>query len=391
MGILGFLIRVVKEAVQEKSAKNNLEDKLGRKVSTNELYSLGSHLDAAEPNAVQQPMRSTPREASVPFGDAKPPMKTTTKLLLFGIPVLFLGLLILPAIISVLPQRTYNRLNPFTPKPPEGTFPAKLGTYSLDHSPDYIAPSSYNPIPHFESEYKSGTETIRYTLWVYNNEAEMNADFEKRKKYAGGASANGKVIDNSDTRYAVAAMSGWDNAVVYKDGNYIRQIKAYRQQPTLDFEGFLKNAPPVPASTFNVADLSKPATNSNSSNTNNRNSSNTNNTNSSSSTSGSIVTVGQLLEEYKTNPAAADTKYKGKTITISGTAEFADKDKKGNPMVGFMKPGSTKPTDGMVACSFDKSQEAAVLQIKKGDSVKLQGKVIMSLVGSVMLENCVKL
>ncbi len=384
MGILGFLIRAIKEAVQEKSAKNSLEDKLGRKVTTNELYSLGSHLNAAEPNAVQQPMQSTPREASVPFGDAKPPMKTLTKLLLIGIPLLLLVAFGVSVFVAMMPQRTFNRLNPFTPKPPEGTFPTSVGTYNLDHAPDYVAPSSYNPVTHFESEYVSGAENIRYTLWVYNSEAEMNADFEKRKKSAGGASANGKVVDNSDTRYAVAAMSGWDSSIIFKDGIYIKQIKAYRQQPTLDFEGFLKNAPPAQAVTFNVSELSKPVTNSNSS-------SNKSNTNSSSTSSSSSVTVGQLLEEYKSNPAAADQKYKGKTITFSGTAEFADKDKKGNPMVGFMKPGSTKPTDGMVACSFDKSQEAAVLKIKKGDLVKLQGKVSMSLMGSLIIENCLKL
>lgn len=374
MGILGLIFRAVREAVQEKSAKNSLEDKLGRKVSTNDLYSLGAHLDASQPtNVVQQPMQSTPREASVPFGDAKPPMKTRTKLLLIGIPLLFLGLLFVSAFVAMMPERTYNRLNPFTPKPPEGAFPAKVGAYNLDIT-DYIAPSSYNPVTHFESEYKSGSETVRYTLWVYNSEAEMNADFEKRKKAAGGASENGKVVDNSDTRYAVAAMSGWTNAVVYKDGNYIKQITAYRQQPALDFEGFLKNAPPAQASTFNVSELKS-----------------ANNTNSSSSTNNSSVTVGQLLEEYKKDAAAADKKYKNKTITISGTAEFADKDKKGNPMVGFMKPGSTKPADGMVVCSFDKSQEAAVLKIKKGDAVKLQGKVIANIIFSVMLENCTKL
>ncbi len=384
MGILGFLIRAIKEAVQEKSAKNNLEDKLGRKVSTNELYSLGSHLDAAEPTAQQMPLISTPRESSVPFGDAKPPMKTLTKLLLIGIPLLLLGAFVLSVFVAAMPERVFNRYNPFAPKPPAGTFPAKLGSYNLDLGPDYEAPNQYNPITHFEGEYKSGAETVRYTLWVYNSEAEMNADFEKRKKSAGGASANGKVVDNSDTRYAVAAMSGWDSSIIFKDGIYIKQIKAYRQQATLDFEGFLKNVPPAQAVTFNVSELSKPATNSNSS-------SNKSNTNSSSSTSSSSLTVGQLLEEYKSNPSAADQKYKGKTITFSGTAEFADKDKKGNPMVGFMKPGSTKPTDGMVACSFDKSQEAVVLKIKKGDLVKLQGKVSMSLMGSIIIENCLKL
>ena len=375
MGILGFLFRAIKEAVQEKSAKSNLENKLGRKVTTNELYSLGSHLDAAQPNAVQQPMRSTPREASVPFGDAKPPMKTLTKLLLVGIPLLFLVVIGVGVMAAIMPERTYNRLNPFTPKPPEGTFPAKVGSYELDHAPDYVAPSSYNPVAHFESEYVSGSENIRYTFWVYNSEAEMNADFEKRKKYVGGASDKGKVTDDSETRYAVAALSGWDNSIVFKDGIYIKQVRAYRQQPTLDFEGFLKNAPPAQAVPLDVSELSKSASNSNST----------------SSTGNSSVTVLQLLDDYKKDAAAADKKYKGKTITVSGTVEVSEKDKKGNWMIAFMRPGSTAPKDGMVVCSFDKSQETSVSKVKKGDAVKLQGKVSMSIVGSVIIENCSRL
>jgi len=371
MGILGLLFRGAREAYQEKSAKNDLERKLGRKVSKDELYSLGSHLDAAQPNAAAPPvMQSTPREASVPFGDAKPPMNPLLKSILIGIPLLFIGLIVVSVGIAMLP----NRYNPFATKPPEGTVPVKLGTYSLDRT-DYIAPSSYNPVTHFENEYKSGAETVRYTLWVYNSEAEMNADFDKRKKAAAGASENGKVVDNSDSRYAVAALSGWTNAVVYKDGNYIRQISAYRQEATLDFEGFLKNTPPVQASTLNVSELKSAVSN----------------TNSSTSTNSSSLTVGQLLEEYKKDDAAADKKYKDKTITFTGTAEFADKDKAGKPMVGFMKPGSTKPAEGMVVCSFDKSQEAAVMKIKKGDVVVLRGKVFGSIILSVMLEDCTKL
>ncbi|HVE58390.1 MAG TPA: hypothetical protein VNB22_16275, partial [Pyrinomonadaceae bacterium] len=177
MGILGFLFRAIREAVQEKSAKNSLEGKLGRKVSNNDLYSLGAHLDASQPTVAQPQMQSTPREASVPFGDAKPPMRTRTKLLLIGIPLVVLGLIFVTAVFALMSQRDYNRLNPFSPKPPEGTFPAKVGNYAIDHKPDYLEPTSYKPATSFESEYKSGTDTVRYTLWIYKSEAEMNADW----------------------------------------------------------------------------------------------------------------------------------------------------------------------------------------------------------------------
>ena len=80
-----------------------------------------------------------------------------------------------------------------------------------------------------------------------------------------------------------------------------------------------------------------------------------------------------------------------KTIIITGVVEVSDKDKKGNPLVGFLRPGSTSPLDGMVDCSFDKSQEEVMSKVKKGDSVKLQGKVFGNLLGNIMLENCTKL
>ena len=75
MGILGLLIRGAREKAQEYSAKNELEGKLGRRVSNQELYSLGSHLDAAQGENKQKPLNYAQREASVPFADAKPPGK----------------------------------------------------------------------------------------------------------------------------------------------------------------------------------------------------------------------------------------------------------------------------------------------------------------------------
>ena len=73
---------------------------------------------------------------------------------------------------------------------------------------------------------------------------------------------------------------------------------------------------------------------------------------------------------------------------MTGVVEVTGKDKSGNPFMGFLRPGSTNPLDGMVDCSFDKSQETIVSKVKKGDSVKLQGKVYGNLLGNIMLENC---
>src|SRR5215213_1979174 len=160
MGILGLLFRGGREFIQEQSAKRDLERKLGRRVSKDELYSLGSHLDAAQPNAPQMPLISTPRESSVPFGDAKPPMKTLTKLLLIGLPLLFFGVVGALAFVSIMPERQYNRLNPFTPKPPAGSFPSQLGAFNLKDSPDWNSVKSYNPFEYWEGNYTNGSNYI---------------------------------------------------------------------------------------------------------------------------------------------------------------------------------------------------------------------------------------
>lgn len=356
-----------KEKAEELIAKRNLEKKLGRKVTTEELYSLGSHLDAAGDVDPSKPLISTPRESSTPFADAKPPMKLTTKLLLIGIPLLLLTMCLGGGLIATMSKQTYNRLNPFAPKPPEGTFPAKLGNYTLDHKPDYNEPTSYMPTRNFSAEYKSGTETVRYTLFIFNSEAELNEAFDKRRNTV-IKSDKSKVVDNNENRYAVAALSGWNNYIYFKDGLYLKEIDAFRQNVALEFEGLLKNAPPLPAAALNVNELEK-----------------------SSSDNASSVTVLQLLDDYKKDSAAADKKYKGKTITVTGTVEVSDKDKKGNWMIGFMRPGSTAPKDGMVICSFEKSQESTVSKVKKGDTVSLRGTVFVNILFSVMLEKCSKL
>lgn len=364
---LGRLLgRGAKEKAEEMLAKRELEKKLGRKVTTEELYSLGSHLDAAGDIDPSKPLISTPRESSTPFADAKPPMKFMTKLLLIGIPLLLLTMCFGGGLLATMSKQTFNRLNPFSPKPPAGTFPAKLGNYTLDHKPDYNEPTSYMPTKSFSAEYKSSTETVRYTLFVFNSEAELNDAFNKRRSQT-VTSANSKVVDNSENRYAIAAFSGWNNYIYFKDGLYLKMIDTYRQNVGLEFEGLLKNAEPLPAVTFNVNEMEK-----------------------SSSNNGTSVTVLQLLDDYKKDATAAQKKYDGKTITVTGTVEVSEKDKKGNWMIGFMRPGSTAPKDGMVVCGFEKSQEAIVSKVKKGDLVSLRGKVFGNILFSVILQNCSK-
>jgi hypothetical protein len=368
MGILGLLFRGAREVVQEQSAKRDLERKLGRKVSKDELYSLGSHLDAADPSAANMPLKSTPRESTVPFGDAKPPMKTLTKLLLIGIPLLLFGVVGAVGYVAIMPEYQFNRLNPFTPKPPAGTFPSQLGAFNLKESPDWHKAASYNPVEYWEGTYTNGANYITYKLWDCKSEAELLSAFEKQKKSV-VPSGKYKITDDGAFRYALVTYPGMTTYVLFMDGLRLIQVGGSAQKPVLEMEGLLKNAPPVEMTPINVSEMeaSNPAGDNLS------------------------VTVLHLLDDYKKDAAAADKKYKGKTITVSGTVEVADKDKSGKPMIAFMRPGATAPKDGMVVCSFEKSQQASVSAIKKGDTVRLQGRVFGNIVFSVMLDNCAKL
>ncbi|HMS40607.1 MAG TPA: hypothetical protein PKE69_10295 [Pyrinomonadaceae bacterium] len=368
MGLLRFIFRGAKEAIEEQSAKSDLEKKLGRKVSEEELYSLGSHLDAAGENTSPQPLKITQRESATPFADAKPPIKLRNKLLLFGILLLIIGFLVGGFVIQNMSKQTYNRLNPFTPKPPEGVFPAKVGDYSLAQKPDYYEPSSYKPTPSFGGEYKKdGEKDVRYNVTIFNSEAEAAEAYDKIKNTIKD-SQHGKVVEKSDNRIAFAGLSGWDSNIYFKDGKYLKMINSFAQKPTLDFEGFLKNAAPQAMTMLDQAELKENL----------------------ATAAAPTVTVQQLLDDYKKDSGAADKKYEGKIIRISGAVEVSDRDKSGKWMIAFMRPGSTKPTDGMVVASFEKAKESSVTSVKKGDNVTLQCKVGIGILMNVMLEKCSK-
>ncbi|MGA2670186.1 MAG: InlB B-repeat-containing protein [Dehalococcoidia bacterium] len=76
----------------------------------------------------------------------------------------------------------------------------------------------------------------------------------------------------------------------------------------------------------------------------------------------------QLLAEYTANEIAADQKYNGKVIEVSGKIDNFGIDLDGNPLVclyaGFL-------TD--VVCHFDTSWESELGQLQKGQNITVQG------------------
>lgn len=96
-----------------------------------------------------------------------------------------------------------------------------------------------------------------------------------------------------------------------------------------------------------------------------------------------------ILDEYKSDPAAADRKYKGRIVTISGEVAVTGKTKAGVPFISFQRPGASSPAGAMVVCNLTLDQEAAVQALHKGRAVKLSGRLQGTLTGNVLLENCV--
>lgn len=370
-GIFGLLFRGVREKLQERAAKMSLESKLGRKVSKEELYSLSSHLDAAQPTAPQMPLQQgMPRESSVPFGDAKPPMKTVTKLLIGGALVLVLGVVgvgVAALALITMSGSTYNKLNPFTPKPSPADFPAQIGRFKRTTDADYLY-SEFSPVPlreYFYSNYNSAeTGDIKLYVYEYKTLADAQAGFEAQKKQMKSYQGY-QYIDDSSSRLAAVWLKTGSTSVTWLDGMKMKNVSGIGQKAIYELEGLLRNTAPVAVAEVKT-ESSVPVANETS------------------------VTVLQLLDDYKRDSAAADKKYKDKTIVVSGTVEVADKDKTGKPMIGFMRPGTTAPEDGMVICSFEKSQESSVSKIKKGDTVTLKGRVFANLLFSVMLQDCTK-
>jgi hypothetical protein len=95
------------------------------------------------------------------------------------------------------------------------------------------------------------------------------------------------------------------------------------------------------------------------------------------------VQADDLYAEYEENEVAADEKYKGKEIEVSGRIVDIGKDLLG---ASYITVGGQGMLDG-VQCSFSKSAESVLARLKKGQEVKVHGRVEGKM-GPVQLKNC---
>lgn len=91
----------------------------------------------------------------------------------------------------------------------------------------------------------------------------------------------------------------------------------------------------------------------------------------------------ELSRDYNANEVAADNKYKGKVVVVSGTIQSIGKDITDS---AYIVIGGSGFLDG-VQCMFTKSGESAVAQLSKGSRVSVKGEVNGKM-GNVLLRNC---
>ena len=96
------------------------------------------------------------------------------------------------------------------------------------------------------------------------------------------------------------------------------------------------------------------------------------------------LTATELYNAYESNEVAADAKYKGKIVVVSGTIQSIGKDIMDE---AYIVIGGSTSLDG-AQCMFTKDQEASVARLAKGQDVRVKGEVTGRIVGNVLVRKC---
>lgn len=102
------------------------------------------------------------------------------------------------------------------------------------------------------------------------------------------------------------------------------------------------------------------------------------------SRSQSSMSADALARAYNANEIAADEKYKGKAVIISGKIQNIGKDILGSP---FVVVGGSGMLDG-VQCMFAKSATSSLASLSKGRTVTISGTVSGKMLTWVMMSDC---
>ena len=100
-----------------------------------------------------------------------------------------------------------------------------------------------------------------------------------------------------------------------------------------------------------------------------------------------VVDYNTLHQEYQDNAIAADAKYKGKKLQVTGEIEDIYREISGNPYVTFNVGG--KYSFKYVRLTFKKSEESKVASLSKGQTITVRGICKGALLSTtVSLDDC---
>jgi|BioPla2DNA2_1021312.scaffolds.fasta_scaffold60085_2 hypothetical protein len=95
------------------------------------------------------------------------------------------------------------------------------------------------------------------------------------------------------------------------------------------------------------------------------------------------LSANQLYNEYNSNEVAADSKYKGKVVIVTGTIQDIGKDIMDD---AYIVIGGGSFLDG-VQCTFTKGEQSSVARLSKGNQVRVKGEVAGKM-GNVLVNKC---
>lgn len=98
------------------------------------------------------------------------------------------------------------------------------------------------------------------------------------------------------------------------------------------------------------------------------------------------ITADALHSEYDANEVAADEKYKGKVLEVTGTVKEIGKDILDDQYVALQLPRNQFMTS--VHCSFPAGASKELAQLRKGQRVTIRGKCKGFGIGTVQLGEC---
>ena len=100
------------------------------------------------------------------------------------------------------------------------------------------------------------------------------------------------------------------------------------------------------------------------------------------------VKAGDLLSEYGTNAVAADGKYKGKTLQVTGKFGSAQKNPFGGYVVQLVPEDAGAVNLSGIECFIAESAQADVAAFQSGQIVTLLGTCDGQVVGQVKMSKC---